>query len=1251
MTAPAQLNIAMVLRADTANAKAGLTDITGSLQKVKEEAAKTGAATAKEAAELEGLAAAAAKAARAQTDLVAAERNAQATRSQQLIAPLANPQQSAAPVVAFWRASETAASSLRDTVAGLNITVGQQAHELMETAQATAQWRAAMDDVRASFNPLFAASRQYEQQLERIAEAERLGAISAREAAAARERAVAFIAPAAGGVGVAGGIAPHHTANVAAQGFDVITTAAMGMNPAMIAFQQGPQFVQAMQSLGGGKQALAGIAQGFLAILNPMSLATIGMVAFGALAIQGLMRIIPSAKTLEERMDALTTAFERYRDTAAISAASADELAEKFGAGADAAQGLYLILSNLSRLSLDKKLSDTVSEARKQVGMTQADMFIGRDGRNFTRFFGLGSGYAAESANSDRIAAFGDALKGFETAKGAEAQTAAMQVLLEQVQELATLKDGVSDKEQGLIDLLKQQADILLGIQAAETARQERIARQIEETVRGYGQQSELQQTILKFGQDSAQARAVEARQERETLALKLEKLGLTRKDADWQRAMGALSDLQHQRELAAMAARREWFRDQDDRIAAIQRETALIGSTAAEQARINALAEAEVEIRKRNLDPLEAAEARTKAIARAEAEIAQTRARALKDLQDAQVAELYDTALTTTRDPYARAELEAQREYARQIADGATAEIAAGHATLARARALRELQVAQGEYLRGQEEQLAKLRLELALVGQTAEVRARVLALAQAEQEIQRLGLDGELADQARRRALAQAELGQMIEAQADAWKRVQSAGEAAIDGVLDKLRGGDVQGAMAEMLGEIEKGFFDLSIRNPLKNMLLGSNLGTWEDVGGWAGIWGRLTGAAPVDEGKLARDSVLPLQALTVTATNVILQGNLSGVPALGAANANAAPMSFAAGLPGSADVQAQIWSFFAAKGLAPHQIAGIMGNAAGESSFDPLAVGDNGTSFGLFQHHGSRGRGLLNAVGGMGGLENVQAQLEYVWQELLTTERAALERLKSAPTVGAATDAWMRGFERPSDEAMAGSWSKRLAAAEQAAVQFGNSVIAAGAQVDQGGTRAAAGLERAGQGAAVASQGMGQFGGVLGGVLANVAGMVGGKTGGILTTLLGAGSQLAAGVPLFREGGFTGGSDPDRAAGVVHEGEFVFDAVATRRIGVQNLEGIRRGVMRGFRSGGHVGPGPAVQQAANMPAGPSGRSPDRLQVSVDLTGARGDREIETMVQQAVAAGVSQGLDIYDREVLPSRVKHVVNDPWGS
>ena len=56
--------------------------------------------------------------------------------------------------------------------------------------------------------------------------------------------------------------------------------------------------------------------------------------------------------------------------------------------------------------------------------------------------------------------------------------------------------------------------------------------------------------------------------------------------------------------------------------------------------------------------------------------------------------------------------------------------------------------------------------------------------------------------------------------------------------------------------------------------------------------------------------------------------------------------------------------------------------------------------------------------------------------------------------------------------------------------------------------------------------------------------------------------------------FAEGGFTGNVPADRVAGIVHGGEFVFDAEATRKIGVENLEAIRRGV-QGYEAGGAVG----------------------------------------------------------------------------
>ncbi|MGD9862851.1 MAG: phage tail length tape measure family protein [Pseudodonghicola sp.] len=62
-------------------------------------------------------------------------------------------------------------------------------------------------------------------------------------------------------------------------------------------------------------------------------------------------------------------------------------------------------------------------------------------------------------------------------------------------------------------------------------------------------------------------------------------------------------------------------------------------------------------------------------------------------------------------------------------------------------------------DYLLSERERVAELRLEVALLGQSERVRARVLAQYQAEQKIRELGATGERAEQIRREAVANAD------------------------------------------------------------------------------------------------------------------------------------------------------------------------------------------------------------------------------------------------------------------------------------------------------------------------------------------------------------------------------------------------------------------------------------------------------------------------------------------------------------
>lgn len=1040
-----EFQFSMLFRADVAAGKAAISDLTKTFREVSTEGQKAATTSRKQASDLNDLAQAAVAAAASQEQLIAAEQRAQAIRAKSVVAPpFAAPAVSFAPMQAAFKATETAAEGLRGIVTGARIATAGWAADMVGTAEATRLYQSALDDVRATFNPLFAASRQYEQQLDRIAEAEKLGAISAREAATARLAAADILQSPQNAPGIAGRN-NRYTANIGAQGFDVGVTAMMGMNPLMVGLQQGTQLAGIAQEMGGGAKAAKDMAAGIMSIFNPTTLVIVGLTTLAAVGIQAFTSLAGSGKTLEDRIDDLKTAFDRYKASAQIAGQGTEEMVRQFGLGAGAAEGMYAVLTKIDRMEVDQKLKAVSSAIRETIGLSTNEPRFG-NANQISKFFDLGTNvWGYNTARTERVTSLNRSIRDFEGADGIDAQTAALQKILEQTSELAALRGGISDEEQALIDVLKEQADVLLGIQAVETARAETLQRQIDQMVLGYAQEAELQTATLQFGEESAQLEQIRARHARENLEIRLEEMGVEKGSVEWLKAKVALSLQLAAQEAAASEARKDRVRDQEDTLAGINREIALIGRSNAEQARANALAEADIEIRKRKLEGMDAVAERVRALAKAEAEIALEQKRSLAEIATSRLMDGYDSQIASARNPYLKAEIEAEKEYARVMAESGDASVAAVASDRVRAKALGEVARAQEDLLRGQAENLQQLQLEFALVGQTAEVRARVLALAEAERDIQRLGLSGTAAETVRNNATAQAELTRQIEASANAWGRVRSAGEGAIDAVLEKLRGGDIAGAFEELAREIEKGLFELAISNPLKNALLGTNLGTLEDVGGLGGIWDKLRGKTRVDEAGLVAQAAMPVGTMSVNAATVMIGGIgaqtfMSGMSGPGMSGPGGA-MGFGGTLSGSTDVQAQVWSFFKAKGLAPHHIAAIMGNIQGESAFNPLAVGDNGEAFGLAQWNDRKGR-LFDFIGGQQNLGDVNKQLEFMWHEFMTSEAGAFRKLTDATDLPGATDAFMRGYERPAAWAMQDSWSTRLGGAEAALAKFGS-----------------------------------------------------------------------------------------------------------------------------------------------------------------------------------------------------------------
>lgn len=106
----------------------------------------------------------------------------------------------------------------------------------------------------------------------------------------------------------------------------------------------------------------------------------------------------------------------------------------------------------------------------------------------------------------------------------------------------------------------------------------------------------------------------------------------------------------------------------------------------------------------------------------------------------------------------------------------------------------------------------------------------------------------------------------------------------------------------------------------------------------------------------------------------------------------------------------------------KGLNSAAACGVAGNIYYESNFNPAAVGDGGTSFGICQWHDGRGSEMKKQVGA-NWASNLTGQLDYLWYELKSSYQGTLSRLKSVSntTSGAknAADYFVRNFEVPAD----------------------------------------------------------------------------------------------------------------------------------------------------------------------------------------------------------------------------------------
>jgi uncharacterized protein (TIGR02594 family) len=994
-----------------------------------------------------------------------------------------------------------------------------------------------LDELRAKYNPLFAVINQYKTTLTEIRTLHAQGVLSTDEMTAAiqrqRQATLASIDVIKGrNVALADQPAPGNasgafqTANIAAQFQDIGVTAALGMSPLQIALQQGTQLSSVLSTM---DKPVLGLVTAFRSLVSPVSLVTIGLVAASAAAIQYFMQSDSEAKKANDALDKHGELIRRLRD-----------------AYGDAAKGAR-DYGTESRKILTQDTADSVKSYRKILQDTSKALLADTGTLSVDDFQGgtyiLGQMQSAVALLRQSAADGTPDIEAFvERIIAIENHPAVPKRIREMAEELrSTAREGVEAQRalSGLLQVTSQigasQRGFIIGSQG-ERDRDDYLDQQrlsldrmrAEAAARQASLTARSPKELAAAARANAAARAIPDESAEEN-SLRIELAGR-------EALLGAEKQLTD--------ARRDRLRSLEETIGSQQLEASLISRTVSEAEAL-----------------------------RMEFQLtAQLRAEAARNGVDVDQQEL---------------------ELIRQ-----------------KSRAYGQLteQMAAINMIRGQDENIERLRVEQSLIGANDTLRARTIALLEAEQEIRRTGIasDGAWARQIRANADAMALMNRQIEKQAEVWEKVKGSAETTIDSIVDGLSSGDISGALEGIAKDIAGTFLEIGVKNPLKNAMLGTDYGTLSDIGGLGAIVGRLFGQGQTDPSAIVSNAMgRSVGSMSVMAGTVVINGGIgglggSGVGSMlgGAANSNVAggysglagnAVDKAMGLIGSNELsqRTDINSFLRAGGVdidaaTTAWCAGFVNSALKQVGID----GSGSLTANSFQNWGTaidpsqllRGDVLLQSrglgAGGTGGHVGFATGASR-----MVGGQQQLQMLSGNSDNSVATS-WINASElqiRRATEASASLAS--LAGSTGAATQnlgvFGNGLGQLSNGLSQIGNIAATGG---------ASSGGGFFSSLLGGIGKLFGGVSPTSSAWAPNTTFG--SFLVRG---FSGGGDTGGSDPTKVAGVVHEKEYVFDAISTAAIGVQNLDGLRRmariGGKTGFDTGGYVASVAPVYAGAN------------------------------------------------------------------
>jgi hypothetical protein len=258
---------------------------------------------------------------------------------------------------------ETAADSLTASagaLAGALKKVGEETKKVPPVAKPfenqdehVKAFRAEIERLTVKYQPLAQAQKNYAATVADINRAHQMGIINAQQMTKRLdEERLAFERLKTSAMGASqaviaanqngGGSRAFNTSNLAAQGFDIGSTAAF-MPWYTVALQQGPQVAQVFNDIKASGQSIGpAVAGAFMQILNPISLVTIGVIGGVAALVQYFTTAESggekTARLFEEQNEVIRRAADLWGDAAPALKAYVDELdrADKITQGREA---------------------------------------------------------------------------------------------------------------------------------------------------------------------------------------------------------------------------------------------------------------------------------------------------------------------------------------------------------------------------------------------------------------------------------------------------------------------------------------------------------------------------------------------------------------------------------------------------------------------------------------------------------------------------------------------------------------------------------------------------------------------------------------------------------------------------------------------------------------------------------------------------------------------------------------------------